>query len=653
MSHPQHLRRFRRACALTLAVACGALALPAAALADGQLDTTFNGTGVHIGSAPEGTIFNNIENRVPMVMQADGKIVIGGSRGGFMTLVRYNVDGSIDPSFGVGGFATRQFSGTPAGAVGNSGAVAMTQDAAGNIVVAGFGGSQSMVVARFTAAGAYNASSVCYAPHLIDFTARGLAVLGDGTVAVAGYARDRHAAVATPGTPVVLYGQRATVTLPASGESTTGCGAVLPQVGGLQQGSAGVTIDGLQHDGSGADPAQAGRFYDAVVALSGNRYAVASTVGPDGAAWVQRYTSAGVADGARIVVPATSLHALAALADGTILAAGESVDAAVAANRQMSLVRISSAGAVLSVARSRVAGGNNTGQAIAVLADGRAFVGGSANLGGKTAFGLTRFTAAGVRDDSFGRSGEWTTPFGLPAINGYITGMALSADGSKLGVSGRLTNPAGLAAVAARYWATGQPPPPPPPPAASTVGVTGITTTGARVTGTVNANGTASSWWVEYGTSTGYGLKSAPVAIGATNNDLDVGANLTGLGSGTLYHARIVISNGNGTTPGDDVTFTTAGTAGAIPPAVTAAKKSAKKVCTVPKVTGKKLNKARKKVSAAGCKTKVVYKKSKRAKGTVLKQSRKAGKKLSYRAVVKLTVAVKPTAKKHKTSAKS
>ena len=65
-------------------------------------------------------------------------------------------------------------------------------------------------------------------------------------------------------------------------------------------------------------------------------------------------------------------------------------------------------------------------------------------------------------------------------------------------------------------------------------------------------------------------------------------------------------------------------------------------------MTGKKVNKARKKVAAAGCKVKIVYKKSKRPKGIVLKQSRKAGKKLTYRAVVKLTVAVKPTAKKHK-----
>ena len=69
--------------------------------------------------------------------------------------------------------------------------------------------------------------------------------------------------------------------------------------------------------------------------------------------------------------------------------------------------------------------------------DGSAIVGGAANLAGKTAFALTRFTPAGVRDDTFGLHGETTTPFGTPAVNGYITGMALS--GNLLAVAGRLT----------------------------------------------------------------------------------------------------------------------------------------------------------------------------------------------------------------------
>ena len=42
----------------------------------------------------------------------------------------------------------------------------------------------------------------------------------------------------------------------------------------------------------------------------------------------------------------------------------------------------------------------------------------------------------------------------------------------------------------------------------------------------------------------------------------------------------------------------------------------------------------------------VRYLKSKKAKNTVLSQSRKAGKKLGYRAVVKLTVATKAAAQR-------
>ena len=171
-----------------------------------------------------------------------------------------------------------------------------------------------------------------------------------------------------------------------------------------------------------------------------------------------------------------------------------------------------------------------------------------------------------MRDDTFGTHGQTVTPFGTPAVNGYITGMALS--GTLLAVSGRLTDAAGLAVVAARYYATGAPPPPAPPPAASTLKVDGITGDGAHVTGTVNANGTASTWWLEYGPTTAYGSKTAPVAVGATTTDVDVAVTLTGLSSGTLYHVRFVISNGIGTTPGDDVTFTTLGSPG---PATTGA----------------------------------------------------------------------------------
>ena len=79
----------------------------------------------------------------------------------------------------------------------------MTLDPAGNIVVAGYGGSQSMVVARFNAAGQYNASAVCYAPHLIDYSARAVAVRPNGSIVLVGFARDRHPAFAVPAGPNV------------------------------------------------------------------------------------------------------------------------------------------------------------------------------------------------------------------------------------------------------------------------------------------------------------------------------------------------------------------------------------------------------------------------------------------------------------------
>ena len=44
-------------------------------------------------------------------------------------------------------------------------------------------------------------------------------------------------------------------------------------------------------------------------------------------------------------------------------------------------------------------------------------------------------------------------------------------------------------------------------------------------------------------------------------------------------------------------------------------------------------------VFAKGCKVKVVYKKSHKKKGTVLSINRKVGKKLVFRALVKVTIA--------------
>jgi uncharacterized delta-60 repeat protein len=679
-------RRRWRTFAATLALSLGSLAIPAAALADGQLDPVYNGTGYHVGTVGEGTVFSNTDTRIPMIVQANGSVVIGGSRGGFMTLARYTPTGQLDTSFGSGGFATAQFSGTPTSGPGNSGATALTTDGpngTGNIIVAGFGASQSEFAARFTANGAFSGAAVCYAPHLIDYTARALAIKG-GSVVLVGYARDRHPSIAVPGTPAVIYGQRAVVALPPVANppvvSTTACGTYSDN-GGLSLGSSGVQIDGLGHDGTPAPDliSQAGRQYDGVAANADGSYVVASTIGPDGASWVQKFSAAGVgvldptfnplgATPGRLPVGGVNFHAmkLGAGVDTSTYIAGESVDAAVAGNRQMLVARVSATGALGAfgaggIARVKVAGGNDSGQALTFQGT-NIIVGGSANLGGKAAFGMVRFNAAGTRDNLFGPNGQVVTPFGAPAVNGFVTGMAVN--GNFVYVSGRLQDPAGLATVSARYFATGAPAPPLPPPAASTQGVDQITTSSARITGTVNTSNTASTWWIQYGTTTAYGAATAPQPLGASTDDVDVQTALTGLAAGTVYHARVVISNTQGTVGGDDVAFTTLGTAtaagagsggsaggtaggatggtgskGTTP--VTTKKKQVSKRCVITKVTGKPINKARSTLMSKGCKVKVVYKKSHRKRGTVLTINRKVGKKLAFHALVTVTVAKK------------
>jgi uncharacterized delta-60 repeat protein len=73
--------------------------------ADGTLDTTFNGTGVVTsGPQPQGTAVG-----YEVVVQPDGKILLGGHAGFAPTVLRFLSNGSADGAFGVGGVAQTQF----------------------------------------------------------------------------------------------------------------------------------------------------------------------------------------------------------------------------------------------------------------------------------------------------------------------------------------------------------------------------------------------------------------------------------------------------------------------------------------------------------------------------------------------------------------
>src|SRR4051794_31700936 len=95
------------------------------------------------------------------------------------------------------------------------------------------------------------------------------------------------------------------------------------------------------------------------------------------------------------------------------------------------------------------------------------------------------------------------------------------------------------------------------PPAATTGAVSSTTTSSVTVAGSVNPNGLTTTYAVQFGTTTGYGLQTDAVTLPAGTDVQAVSRILTGLRQGTTYHYRLIATNSAGTTVGADQTFTT------------------------------------------------------------------------------------------------
>jgi hypothetical protein len=88
---------------------------------------------------------------------------------------------------------------------------------------------------------------------------------------------------------------------------------------------------------------------------------------------------------------------------------------------------------------------------------------------------------------------------------------------------------------------------------------THVTDTGAVLHGTVNPNGSATTYFFQWGLTTAYGVQSVAHSAGHGTKPVSVSGPATGLIPGTAYHYRLVATNGAGTTVGADRTFTSAG----------------------------------------------------------------------------------------------
>jgi hypothetical protein len=86
--------------------------------------------------------------------------------------------------------------------------------------------------------------------------------------------------------------------------------------------------------------------------------------------------------------------------------------------------------------------------------------------------------------------------------------------------------------------------------------VSGDTATSATLSAGIWPNDEATSYHVEYGTTTAYGQTTASTSAGSGSGVIDITATLSGLVPGTDYHYRLVAVNALGTTYGYDETVT-------------------------------------------------------------------------------------------------
>ncbi len=175
-----------------LALLCGAALCiaPAVFAADGDLDPTFNGTGIVTTNNASFEIANDL------AIQPDGKIVVAGRAGTSsffdgtlldFQIARYNPDGSLDTTFGTGGIVT-----TDIEELDTLEAVALQAD--GRIVVTGatrpIGSAHELTIVRYNADGSldptFGSGGIVTAGSFGIVPAEDLVIQPDGRIVVAG-----------------------------------------------------------------------------------------------------------------------------------------------------------------------------------------------------------------------------------------------------------------------------------------------------------------------------------------------------------------------------------------------------------------------------------------------------------------------------------
>lgn len=386
------------------------------ALTSGMLDPTFDGDG--LVRTDFGTNNDSDEQITDVAVQSDGKIVAGGysitanSRGQDFALARYNANGSLDTTFGVGGKLTTDF-GT-AGHHDSANRLAIQSD--GKIVAVGMADNSLLfAVARYNSDGSLDAS----------FDGDGKATIDLSTINATGYWEAASNVVLQADGKIVIVGtvrlsltdsDFAVVRLNADGSLDTtfggGDGIVITH---LTAGDAGI---GVAIDAGGK------------IVVSG-RYQQSAT-NHDFA--VLRYNSDGTPDSGFGIAGVALADlggddygaTLAMQSDGKIVMTGETN---AGGTLDFALVRFSAAGTLDAtfgiggkVVTNFPTNGNDSPNELALQGDGKIVVAGRTGLD----FGIARYHANGSLDAGFGTGGLVSTDIGGAE---YASTVALQADG--------------------------------------------------------------------------------------------------------------------------------------------------------------------------------------------------------------------------------
>ncbi len=383
-----------------------------------------------------------------VAIQIDGKIVCAGrmmnnSNINDFAVARYNVGGSLDSNFGVGGKVTTDFN----GGEDEGWDVAVQSDGKGVVIGSTFSGANyDFGIARYNPDGTPDAAFGTNGKVTTDFSgdsdeAYDVIVQSDGKIIVVG--------VSFVGNPaegdfaLVRYNSNGTLdsTFGSGGKVTTDFAGDLDEAWSVE----------LQPD---QKIIVAGRRLD------GNRDIAVARYNPDGSL-DNSFSSDGKVT-TDFVVNEDEAFDVAIQTDGKILVAGGSDSGF---SYDFALVRYNSDGSLDTnfsfdgKVTTDFAGDFDEAIAIALQADGKIIAAGASSIGAISDFALTRYHADGTLDDTFGSDGKALTHF---LGNDAALDVALQPDGKIVAVGYSISGAQSTGDFAlARYM--GDPPPPPPP----------------------------------------------------------------------------------------------------------------------------------------------------------------------------------------------